>query len=130
MGIQELCKWIEESLREACDRIPDQRNRIKTDKISANTKKLIQERERLRRNRFQSTRERIEFAEMDKLVKREIRNDIRKFNTKTIKEAIENHTTLRGAKRGLEAGRPWIPCLDKGNGEMTTDRREIMEVVT
>jgi hypothetical protein len=60
------------------------------DKITAETKSLIEKREKIKGVRKMTQIQKIELAEINKLVRREIRKDCRNYEEKLTKEIIED----------------------------------------
>lgn len=74
------------------------------DKISSKTKNLIRRREELRKIPNKSSQQMIEWTELQKLVRKEIKGDCRKFEEKMVEEIIEETWSSKKLKNKLSNG--------------------------
>jgi len=78
---------------------------IKTDdKLSLETKSLIDRRQLLRSKIGLSISEQIELVELKKLIKKRIREDIRRFEETIISDIIEDTWSTRKTRKALTGG--------------------------
>ncbi|KAL1446466.1 hypothetical protein WDU94_013973 [Cyamophila willieti] len=105
--------------------------RIKSKKLTENTKELIVKREELNKKRNKTIEEQIEHTEIRKLVKREIRNDIHNYEENIIKQIMETtKSTKKITKELSQTSKCWIQKLEGSNKKMIYDRNEIVEEAT
>ena len=64
--------------------------RKRNNKLSAKTIALMEQRRHFKLNKL-TAKTKVEYAELCKLVRREIRNDIRQYNTDLVRKYIEKH---------------------------------------
>lgn len=89
-------------------------DRIKTDdKITENTKNLIKERNQLKNKKQRNSRERIELIELNKTIKRKIREDMKEYEEKRIKEILEESGSTKRTRKELIEGYSLITKLGK-----------------
>ncbi|KAI5737636.1 hypothetical protein M8J76_015259 [Diaphorina citri] len=106
-------------------------DRIKSKKLSENTKELIMKREELNKKLNKTERERIEHAEIRKLVKREIKKDIHNYEENIIKQIMETTKSTKNIKKELnQNSKCWIKNIEGQEGKILYDRREIIEEAT
>ena len=126
LEVEKFYDEIEQVILEARKRYGKKGKTIKTDdKITEKTKSMIKERNRMMYKSHKTIRERIKLTELNKLIKREIKEDIRKFEEKRVKEIIEENNSTRRTRRELSEGKNLI--LELGN---KINRKEIVEVAT
>ena len=94
----------------------------KEPKLTQNTLKLMEKRRTLNPT---STRDKVEEAELNKLIKRQQRQDIRNHNVKTIEEAIKQGKGFKQAQQKVCLGKQMIPCIKEENGNVTTIQNRI-----
>jgi hypothetical protein len=92
------------------------------DKISHNTRKLLRQRRRQKRTK----RNLLEYAQLCKSIRVNMKNDIRKFNTTMIKETIENNKSINRLFQ-TNANKKQILSLKKADGSVTRNRHEIVD---
>lgn len=122
-NVQEVYNWLESNINEAKKQATKIRS-TQDKKISPNTRNLISKRESLKKGTGVTAR--IEYAELDKLVKREIRKDIRKYEKIKIESIIGGTGSTRKLKNELESGKYWINQLKDKAGELQKSRTKIM----
>jgi hypothetical protein len=75
------------------------RNKKKRIILSESTKKLIEQRELIKPFIHDSPRNRIEYSELNKLTKREIRKDLRDKISKKVKTIIEKSKSVKKIRK-------------------------------
>lgn len=118
---EELTEIIMKAALEIGGREPRTENR----KLSNKTRGLIQKRKELI---IKTDRDRIEASELGKAINKAKTQDVRDFNMKKVKEALEAGTSIKMAKRKLGQGRKQMFALRNENGEMTRNRDEVIKV--
>ena len=68
-----------------------------------------------------TTREKIETAKLNKLIRKKQRQDLRNHRTTTIKKVIEQGKGFKMAKRKLNCGRLQFTGVREEDGTVTTD---------
>ncbi|XP_023933569.1 uncharacterized protein LOC112042733 [Lingula anatina] len=105
---------------------------MKDSKLSTETRILMKKRRMMKKtevNNNRDIRNNIEYAELDKTIKKKAREDIRKQNMKKIAETIENGKSMKRAKRSFQLGQDrMLTLLDKDENELTT-QNQILERV-
>jgi hypothetical protein len=104
---------------------------IKTnDKLSQNTKKLIEKREKLKQKSKKSYREKVELVELRKLVKRKIREDIRNYNNEITRDIIESCWSTRKMRNELREEIGLVTNLKDEGNRNRYDREKIINIAT
>ncbi|XP_013384832.1 uncharacterized protein LOC106154858 [Lingula anatina] len=107
-------------------------SKMKDSKLSTETRILMKKRRMMKKtevNNNRDIRNNIEYAELDKTIKKKAREDIRKQNMKKIAETIENGKSMKRAKRSFQLGQDrMLTLLDKDENELTT-QDQILERV-
>ena len=96
------------------------------EKLKPNTKELLKKRREMA-GKDQSAREKIEYSELCKTIRKSMREDIREHNTMRIREAIESGRGLQKATYSREGCKVLIPSLKEQDGTVTTNRERILE---
>ena len=94
-------------------------------KISDETKNLMEKRRNLKPPT--TTREKIEEAELNKLIKKKRREDRRRYTTAVIESTLEKGRGFKAINKLLNSGRRQITSILEENGNLTTDRDRIVE---
>lgn len=133
-SVQEIYNVLENSvklaMREAGNRSSNLRSTRNNAKITPKTRDLIRKREELNRIINKSTKQKIEHAELRKLAKREIRNDLKNHEEKTINAILSDTGSTKLIKKELSTTRKtWIQKLEF-NQKVITDRSEIAQAAT
>lgn len=93
-----------------------------SEKITQQTKDLLEKRRKLDKTKP-------EYKELNNIIKKEIRRDIRKYNTRIIEEVIENNKNMKIVKNLNTTGRPRINQLKNAEGEVKTEKEEIIKII-
>jgi len=94
--IQDMYNRIESVLQSVGQQFGKEKEKECTDdKITVETKKLIEKREEMRQIQVMNSKQKIELAEVQKLVRREIRKDSRDYEERKVKEIIEENWSIR-----------------------------------
>jgi len=97
----------------------------KVEKFSEETKDLMNKRRNLKAPT--TAREKIELAELNKLIRKKQRQDVRKHRTTVVHEVIQQGKGFKMAKRKLNQGRLQFTGVQEADGTITTDRERIVE---
>ncbi|MEE4247402.1 MAG: reverse transcriptase domain-containing protein [Kangiellaceae bacterium] len=119
---QTLTSTIEECARETAGK----ETKIRAEKLKSNTKKLLKKRREMT-GKDQNAREKIEYIELCKTIRKKMREDIREYNTMRVKEAIENGKGLKKSVSTKDGCKVMIPSLKEQDGTTTTNRERILE---
>ena len=95
-------------------------------KLSAKTKTLMEQRRNFKLNKL-STKNKVEYTELCKLVRREVRNDIRKYNTDLVRSYIEKNKGYRQARKAISVGRNVVTAVTDAKGNVVTEKNKILE---
>jgi Reverse transcriptase (RNA-dependent DNA polymerase) len=96
--------------------------------ITLKTRDEIDEREKLKRLRFQSVEKNVDFIKQRKKTNRMIRKDVHDHDVLGIQQAIENGKSLRSAKNGYAPNKCFISQLANRQGEVVSHRSGVLEV--
>ena len=94
-------------------------------KFSEETKNFMEKRRNLKTPT--TAKEKIEATELNKLIRKKQRNDLRKHKATTIQRVIEQGKSFKMAKRQLNRGRLQFTSVLEEDGTLTTDRERIVE---
>ncbi|XP_023931700.1 uncharacterized protein LOC106162426 [Lingula anatina] len=130
-GVDEMNDRITTTILECASEVAPA-SKIKDSKLSTETRILMKKRRMMKKmevNNNRDIRNNIEYAELDKTIKKKTREDIRKQNMKKIAETIENGKSMKRAKRSFQLGQDrMLTLLDKDENELTT-QDQILERV-
>lgn len=106
---QEWYNKIEKAILKPRQKFGKEREEIKTDdKFSESTKKVINERNEMRFKIQRNVREKIKIAELNKIVRRKIRKDLKQWEDGRIQEIIEKNGSTRRMRNELCEGHQLI----------------------
>lgn len=97
----------------------------KVSKLSKETKDLMKKK---REFIISNPIEEAKFRELNKLVRKKVTDDVRKYNTNLIKVTIENNKSMKKAKRTVSVGNHIISSIKRQDGSITSNKVEIVEV--
>lgn len=115
---ENIKKGIHTATKKICSKI---KNKIET-KLKPETIKLI----KTRRN---TNRDDPEYKTINKIVKTEIRTDLRNHKTRQILETIENNKNMKVLKFNRMRGKQEIMKIKNKHGRLIADKREITEEI-
>jgi len=69
----------------------------------------------------------VEYTETSKIITKELREDIRNFNSKMIKITIEQTRSVKKVKKNLAQGRQKITGILDSNRQEVTDQDELLK---
>ena len=95
----------------------------KCERISEETKTLIKKRKTL--NQDKNNISKIEYSELCKTIRKNIRQDIRKYNTNQIENTIKTNKNMKIMRRNLNTGRDQILNIREKDGNITSDPNKI-----
>lgn len=124
MDIEQINTNIVTALKEAEKLCPI--NNKNSGRLSQNTKSLLDERRQLR-NKYDTNL--AVLRNLNKEIQKEIRNDIRQYNTREISRVIEENKSLRVLRQTMATGKKNIHKLKDKQGQVVNDREKILEVV-
>ena len=97
----------------------------RNNKFSEETKNFMEKRRNLKTPT--TAKEKIEATELNKLIRKKQRNDLRKHKATTIQRVVEQGKSFKMAKRQLNRGRLQFKGVLEEDGTLTTDRERIVE---
>ncbi len=134
MGVQAAYNELENEIKYVVKKYGTKRKEETTrDKISEETSKLIMKKRvmwKKARGKMNDLQRKIENIEMQKMIKKRIREDVRKFNDEKIRQIIEESRSTKKVKKELSEGRNMIVKLKKEDGEIEYNREGIVELAT
>ena len=115
-------------LREAMDTIQNQTQKSTTEKSIEDTEieNLDKKRKELRQKTNKTLKDKIEYAELNKLVKKKRRTRARRKRTELILETLEARKGPRQINK--HRNKQMIMSMRKESGEITTNREEILKI--
>ncbi|XP_072016969.1 uncharacterized protein [Amphiura filiformis] len=124
----DLDNWNDQLLdiiEESALQVAGKARKEKESKISDSTKQLLEKRRYMKRDGIGI--QNIEYSETCKTIRKKMREDIRKFNTRKIKETIENNRSLKKTNKKLSDGNQKIITLLDKNGQEIRDQDLILQ---
>ena len=117
-------------LREAMDTIQNQTQKSTTEKSIEDTEieNLDKKRKELRQKANKTLKDKVEYAELNKLMKKKRRTRARRKRKKLILETLEARKGPRQINK--HRNKQMIMSMRKESGEITTNREEILEICT
>ena len=98
---------------------------MKTDKISQSTKDMLRKRREMKQDTTQYSK--IEYTELCKTVRKQMREEIRKYNVQLVQNALKENRGLKTAKLKTKQGKSLMVAIRNKDGSITTDRDKIVE---
>ncbi|XP_017304277.1 uncharacterized protein LOC108253947, partial [Diaphorina citri] len=92
-------------------------------KLSDRTLNLLEKRRKMKRT---GPRDKIEYAELSKLIRKLAEQDIQTYNNCFLQKVVEKNESLRKAKGELSIGKTKIISLKDKYGEILTDKEDIV----
>lgn len=120
MDINELNRKITTGIHTATKKICMRSKNKKTSKLQPETLHLMEQRKR-------TSRDSAHYRELNKRIHKEVRKDIRNYNTKMIKNAIEDNANMRVLRSKLSPGKHKITKMKDQQGNIISDNRKISE---
>ena len=117
---QELSKTI----LETAHRIAGPSKKSATNKISEETRKLLVERREMKQH---IPRDKIKYVELCKNIRKRMRDEIRKYNTKAVEQALLENKGVKAARLKVINGRKLMVAIKDELGNVITDREKIVE---
>lgn len=91
---------------------------------------MIEQREKLKAVKDTSQQLRMEYEELDRNTKREIRRDLRVYNYSQIKEIMENSKSIKKIRKQTRKGTHWMLGVKDEAGRKLTSREEFSKEAT
>lgn len=120
MDIDELNKKITTDIHIATRKICMKTKNKKNSKIQPETLQLMEQRKK-------TSRDALNYRELNKRIHREVRKDIRVYNTKTIKNVIEDNVNMEVLRSKLSSGKHIITKMKNQQGNIISDSKKIAE---
>ncbi len=119
-SVQEKYDIIEEAIKRTIKEAGSFKPKITTDdKLSTETKELIRKRTELKKINPKGTRRTIELTELNKLIKKRIREDVEKFDFEQIKSIVELSGSTKKVRAILSKGKYMLPKIKRKDGGET-----------
>ena len=128
LQIEELEDKVMGVVMEAAEEVASTPRRSKDSKISEKTRKMMKRRKELKN--LDTPKDNIEYVEICKATRKAIKEDVKNFNEKIVKEAIENNKSMKKVRRRLAVGNKQVLAVQKEDGTKTTNRETILKTVT
>lgn len=112
---------IEKARQEHCVKVNQ-----KDEKLSRNTRHLMkQRREMLKKH----PRDENQLKQINKTISGAIRRDVRDYNKRWVMKTIEENKSMKVLRSKLTQGKTEINKLENKDGQITTNKKEILEVI-
>ena len=112
-------------VNDAARTIASSKKSIKIDKISESTKDMLRKRREMKQDATQYSK--IEYRELCKTVRKQMREEIRKYNVQLVQKALTENRGLKSAKLKTNEGKSLMVAIRNKDGSITTDRDKIVE---
>jgi len=103
---------------------------ITNNKITDKTKELINKRDLLRNKLNKTSREKIELCEINKTVKKAIRQDVKEYDENQVIQTLQETTSVRKANKKLQQNRKLMVSIHNEEGNEIHNRDKIVTTVT
>lgn len=120
MDINELNRKITNDIHVATRKICMTPQKKKSPKLQPETLQLIEQRKR-------TSRDTLGYQELNKKIHKEVRKNIRSYNTKMIENAIEDNSNMRVLRAKLSTGKHEITKMKDQQGTIISDKTGIAE---
>ena len=131
LGAQNLYNGLERCLTKAArralstDKCVERRNKLKE-----STRHLMEEREKQKSEAAINPQKRKDCEEMNKRTQREIRRDIKEYNTEKVKKVMERSKSVKKFRKEITYGKHWMLGVKDANGKRLSSRGEIVRQAT
>lgn len=130
-GVQEKYDNLVMIIKETERKFGEEKKECRTDdKISRNTKDLIERRGRMGKIRKMTPVQKVEWAELRKLIRKEIRKDCKLYEERRVIEIIEETWSTKKVWRELTVSRKVTVGLKDKGGKMITNRESLLNEAT
>jgi hypothetical protein len=125
---------IQKKYNNFCDGVLESAEVFRVKKVNKNiiitvkTRKEIDKREMMKRQRFESVEKNSEFKKQRKKTIKLIRKDVHEHEIQQIQKAIEEGNSLRTARNGYAPNKCWISQLKNQDNVIVSNRSEVVEV--
>jgi len=131
LQVQEMYNAMIDVVKETMNLFGSKKKYVSTDdKLSKNTKILIEKREQMKMKKKLTPIQKIELTEVCKMVRREIRKDCQTYEENKVCEIIEESWSTRKLRTELSHGKNMISELLDNEGKTITGRDKIIEEAT
>lgn len=128
LEVQDMYNILEKAITQAASELEADKEKQKS-KFSEETPQLIKDRTSLGRKKNKTAREKIQLAELRKLVKKYIRKDIKHYEEEIIINTINENISTKKMRKNLSPDTHWIPKLQSRN-KIECERTNILETAT
>ncbi len=130
-NLQDRYNFLEGAIKNTIEELGTPKKLIRTDdKLSKETKDLIQKRTLIKKKGTLNKKEQIELIEIKKLIKKKIKNDLYNFDQEMAKSIVESTWSTRQVKKALAKGRCLLPKIKNKQGKLIYNRELIAKTVT
>ncbi|XP_069992370.1 uncharacterized protein [Penaeus vannamei] len=126
LNIDQINKQFNGIIKEAALKVDSTNNKQSSSKLSVEVQQLMQNH---RAMKVLSNGYKIELDELTKTINKKKKEDVRKFNTYIINQAVISGTSMKATKRRLGIGRNQMYAIKKPDREVTYNKHEIITVV-
>lgn len=129
--VQDLYDDFEKIIKETAANFSVVRGKVKTDdKLSRETKTSIRERERMREKENKTNKEKLELLLLEREVRKQIRKDIRDYDTRKIMEILEESWSTKNIRREMSTGMQLVTKMKNKKGKNVYERAQIVQTAT
>lgn len=123
--VEEEAKKLSNTIQESAKKIGGLKKSREEEKLKNETKALLKKRREIIRDR--TARNNIEYTELCKSIRKKMRQDLREYKTKRIKDALETGRGLKKSAAPGDGSKALIQALKEKDGSITTDRDQVVE---
>ena len=113
------------TIHKTASEISGKKRKIYSNNISDSTRKQTEKRRQMKMDG--AGIQNVEYTETSKIITKELREDIRNFNSKMIKITIEQTRSVKKVKKNLAQGRQKITGILDSNRQEVTDQDELLK---
>ena len=116
---------ITDPINTAAVKVAEKNKKESIDKLSPATKFLLNKRKTHKRLGMAITK--VEYAELCKITRQAVQNDIDVFNEKQLLHTIEKRKNIKDAVEKIDIGKKKLKCIKEENGSLSYDKQRIAD---
>lgn len=125
-SIESMCTKITNSMKNAGLKVAKKENKQSSSRISTHTKHLMNQRKEIVKNGDRTSEQ---YRDINKSIRQNIKEDLKRHNDKLIEITIENNSNLKMLRRKMVENKKQLYIIQDENGNVTTDRNKIKDII-
>lgn len=129
--VQEMYDIIVNAIEKTSQRVGVEKTNVPTDdKLSIETKDLLNKRTNLKNENPPTFKTKIELTELNKVIRKAIRKDLKNYEFELAREIIEETWSTKKVRKAIMNSTKLLPKLTKADNNVTYNRDEILDIAT